>query len=64
MLPQAYSLFRLGNFVEALSALEKSSDDRPVPKLHLEAQQYYRMGRNGDAIRIYHQLFKEHKVQH
>lgn len=59
---QAYCHFRLGQFPEALSALQNAGDARPIPKLHLEAQLYYRMGRHGDAIRIYHELFKEHKV--
>ena len=59
---QAYSLFRLGNFTDALAALQAGSTSQQVAKLQLEAQLYYRMGRNGDAIRIYHQLFKDHKV--
>lgn len=59
---QAYSLFRLGNFTDALTALQAGSTEQIVAKLQLDAQLYYRMGRNGDAIRIYHQLFKDHKV--
>ncbi|KAK9908732.1 hypothetical protein WJX75_002041 [Coccomyxa subellipsoidea] len=59
---KAYSLFRLGNFTDALAALQAGSTSQQVAKLQLEAQLYYRMGRNGDAIRIYHQLFKDHKI--
>ncbi|CAL8460581.1 g110 [Coccomyxa elongata] len=59
---KAYSLFRLGSFTDALAALQSGGSDQLVAQLQLEAQLYYRMGRNSDAIRIYHQLFKDHKV--
>ena len=31
--------------------------------MQLEAQLFYRMGRNADAIRAYHSLFKDHKAR-
>ena len=60
---QAYCHFRLGAFPEALAALQGCGEDRAVARMQLEAQLYYRMGRAGDAIRTYHQLFKEHKAR-
>ncbi len=60
---QAYSLFRLQNFDEALAAVQQHADERAVARLTLQAQLHYRMGSSAEAIRIYHQLFKEHKVR-
>ena len=60
---QAYCLYRLSNFSEALAVLQGgNAAGKPVARAQLEAQLHYRMGRNSDAIRVYHQLFKEHKV--
>lgn len=61
---QAYCLYRLSNFLEALAVLQGGdATSKPVARAQLEAQLHYRMGHNSDAIRVYHQLFKEHKVQ-
>ena len=59
---QAYSLFRLQKFEEALAAVQQNPEDRAVARLNLQAQLHYRMGGSSEAIRIYHQLFKDHKV--
>ena len=61
---QAYSLFRLQKFEEALAAVQQNAEDRAVARLNLQAQLHYRMGGSAEAIRIYHQLFKDHKVSH
>lgn len=59
---QGYSLFRLQRFEEALAAVQQQPDDRTVARLNLQAQLHYRMGSSAEAIGIYHQLFKDHKV--
>ncbi|CAL5219381.1 g1203 [Coccomyxa viridis] len=59
---KAYSLFRLQKFEEALAAVQQNPEDRAVARLNLQAQLHYRMGGSAEAIRIYHQLFKDHKV--
>jgi len=59
---QAYSLFRLQKFEEALKAVQQQPEDRSVARLNLQAQLHYRMGSSAEAIRIYHQLFKDYKV--
>ena len=59
---QAYSLFRLQRFEEALAAVQQHPEDRAVARLNLQAQLHYRMGSSAEAIRLYHQLFKDHKV--
>lgn len=59
---QAYCLYRSARFAEALAALEAVPEDRAVARLQLEAQLFYRMGRNAEAISAYSELFQKHKV--
>ena len=59
---QGYSLFRLQKFEEALATVQQQPDDRSIARLNLQAQLHYRMGSTAEAISIYHQLFKDHKV--
>eukprot|EP00884_Botryococcus_braunii_P009741 jgi/Botrbrau1/18769/Bobra.0386s0088.1 len=59
---KAYCLYRLANYAEALEALESVDEDRIIPKLHLQAQLYYRQGKYAEAINTYNLLFQTHKV--
>ncbi len=43
--------------------MQQHANERAVARLTLQAQLHYRMGSSADAIRIYHQLFKDHKVR-
>lgn len=59
---RAYCLYRAGKFSEALAACQQVSEDRTVPKLHLQAQLHYRLGQMSEAIQLYKQLLQQHKV--
>lgn len=47
---------------QALAACQQVSEDRTVPKLHLQAQLHYRLGQMSEAIQLYKQLLQQHKV--
>ncbi len=47
---------------QALTALELVGEDNLIAKLQLQAQLYYRQGKNAEAINLYNQLYQKHKV--
>ena len=49
-------------FRQALTACEQISKDRVIPRLHLQAQLYYRLGQTSEAINLYKELLQTHKV--
>mmetsp|Transcript_17379 Transcript_17379/g.37521 ORF Transcript_17379/g.37521 Transcript_17379/m.37521 type:complete len:686 (+) Transcript_17379:137-2194(+) len=59
---KAYCLYRLGRIEEALEAVRGSGPDKAEAARQLEAQLFYRLGRNKDCIQVYDKLFHEQKV--
>mmetsp|Transcript_5293 Transcript_5293/g.15184 ORF Transcript_5293/g.15184 Transcript_5293/m.15184 type:complete len:701 (-) Transcript_5293:233-2335(-) len=60
---QAYCYYRLGQLERALQAVQGVDGARRQARLQLEAQLHYKLGDYAAAIRIYGELFKEHKVE-
>ena len=60
---QAYALYRTGHLQEAMDVVAEVPSEQGIPKLQLEAQLQYRLGRFAEAIVAYNKLFQQHKVQ-